>query len=187
MLAAGAVLAFRAERDGWFMILVAAAILAQARPPLPTLAPNRGRQVGLVLAACLLLGFDVAAVTHLSNARLQAQVAQHFPVGAAEAIRARGLTGALYNTFNWGGFATWELPGLTVAVDGRTNLFSSGELLLNDRTWEGVLPPEARDPALASARVILGDKGYALPLELRGDPRLTLVYEDELAAVFVAR
>jgi hypothetical protein len=53
-------------------------------------------------------------------------------------------------------------------------------------TW-GAEPDWATDHDLMSASIIIGPAKAALSTVLRSDPRFQLVYQDELAAVFVPR
>jgi hypothetical protein len=186
LLGFAAVLAFRSQRDVWAMAAVGALILAstitgsaRAAIRLPKLAPALA-----VLAAGLavLAGFRAM---HGNNAQLATQLAKELPVRAVEAVRAKGYAGPLYNDYNWGGYLIWALR-MPVSIDGRQNLYGDQRIDRSMATWSAQ-PDWASDAQLASAGVVIGPVKAALTQVLRMDPRFQLVYEDKVAAVFVAR
>ncbi len=188
LFAVAAVLSFRSQRDLWFMAVTAAMILAAGLPagptarrqaPLPVWAGSLG---GIAAAALVLAG---TAAMHLSNASLLSLQAKEYPVQAVEAIRQRHTSGALFNTYNWGGYLIWKL-GEPVSIDGRAGLYGDDRIRRSTETWSGN-PSWASDPDLASASVVIGPADDALTQLLRSDPRFTLAYEDKTAAVFIAR
>jgi hypothetical protein len=73
-------------------------------------------------------------------------------------------------------------------MDGRTNLYGEERLLRAYRTWVGDLGWE-EDPELRAAGVIVAPKklggGIKLPELVRTDSRWRVVYEDDIAVVFV--
>ena len=186
LLGFAAVLAFRSQRDVWAMAAVGALILAstitgsaRAAIRLPKMAPALA-----VLAAGLavLAGFRAM---HGNNAQLATQLAKELPVRAVEAVRAKGYAGPLYNDYNWGGYLIWALR-VPVSIDGRQNLYGDQRIDRSMATWSAQ-PDWASDAQLTSAGVVIGPVKAALTQVLRMDPRFQLVYEDKVAAVFVAR
>jgi hypothetical protein len=111
---------------------------------------------------------------------------QVFAVAAVSYIAQAGLQGPLYNDFGWGGFLIWRLPQHPVALDGRTNIHGDARIERSMATWSGKRGWQA-DPDLAAARLVIGGVDAPLTSLLRLDPRFKLVYEDQLAAVFVAQ
>jgi hypothetical protein len=95
------------------------------------------------------------------------------------------VSGPLYNHFNWGGYLIWALPRLPVSMDGRTNLHGDQRVERSFKTWSGVRGWES-DPELMQARLVIGGVDDALTSAMRTDSRFKLVYEDAIAAVFVA-
>jgi hypothetical protein len=122
---------------------------------------------------------------HVNTGRLQAEMADNMPVKAVEVIRDRHYTGAVFNTYDWGGFLIWNLRE-PVSIDGRAALYGDQAIARSRDTWNGS-PKWASDPNLQSAGVVIAPDGAALTQLLRTDARFELAYEDKVAAVFVAR
>jgi hypothetical protein len=186
LLLFAAVLSFRSLRDVWLVAVVAAAILASTitgrdrnRAP----SPRFGATLATIAAALMVVaGFRVMKV---NNAVLNEQVANVMPVRAVEAIRTNGYAGPLYNDFTWGGYLIWALR-MPVIIDGRTNLYGNERMDRSIATWSAQ-PDWASDPELKSAGLIIGPATAPLTQVLRMDSHYKLVYEDKLAAVFVAQ
>jgi hypothetical protein len=49
---------------------------------------------------------------------------QYFPVQAVDWIAAHKPAGQMFNSYNWGGYLTWQLPQYPVFIDGRTDLYN---------------------------------------------------------------
>ncbi len=185
-LAFAVILSFRAQRDEWSMVVIGAMILASNlrlnRKPaqqLPWFATALA-----VLTATLAIPMGLRAM-HIDNPHLQTKLAKDLPVQAVETIRARGYAGPLYNDFSWGGYLIWALR-MPVSIDGRSNLYGDDRLNRSVATWNAQ-PDWGDDTQLKSARLAIGPVKSPLTQILRLDPHFQLVYEDKLAAVFVAR
>lgn len=186
MLAFAAVVSFRSGRDMWVMIITATTILAQGirssqkeQQPFPVyFLPVTVATIGLLL-------FAGTIGMRLNNAKLRAQVDEHLPVRAVEVAREKGLSGSLFNNFDWGGYLIWSLR-MPVSVDGRADLYGDKRLKRSFATWNGA-PDWASDPDLESARLVVAPIDAPLTQLLRMDPHFQLVFEDKIAALFVAR
>ena len=78
------------------------------------------------------------------------------------------------------------MPRLPVSIDGRTNIHDVARVAHSLAVWNGQ-PGWASDPELSAAHLVIAQKNFALTQLLRLDPRFELVYEDQVAAVFVAK
>jgi hypothetical protein len=173
-------------RDEWALAVVAAAILAsgirggdRSTMRLPRFA------TGVALIAAGLLMVAELRLMHVSNDQLRIKVANTLPVHAVEVIQARGYAGPLFNNFNWGGYLIWALR-MPVSIDGRTNLYGNERM---DR-WSATSTAQSdwfSDPLLTSAGLVVESVRSPITQVLRMDSRFQLVYEDEVAAVFIAR
>jgi len=186
LLLFAAVLAFRSQRDVWVMAVVGVVILASMIAGSGTAAirlPKLGTTIA-VLAAVLAIpaGFRMMQV---NNARLATDLAKIMPVHAVEAVRAKGYAGPLYNDYNWGGYLIWALR-IPVSIDGRAAFYGDQRLDRSMATWNAE-PDWASDAQLTQAGLVIGPAKAALTQMLRMDPRFQLVFEDKVAAVFVAR
>jgi hypothetical protein len=102
-----------------------------------------------------------------------------------EIVKDRHYTGALFNTYDWGGFLIWNLRE-PVSIDGRAALYGDEAIARSRETWDGGAK-WASDPDLQSAGVVIAPDGAALTQLLRTNAHFELAYEDKVAAVFVAR
>jgi hypothetical protein len=188
LLLAGAVVSFRSRRDVWFGVILAIAVICYASPPII----DKGRyllsnaQIAFISAAVGIVLLVALWVQHISQHSLEMEVAKVFPVQAANVVEERGYPGPLYNDFNWGGYLIWRLPQLPVAIDGRGNLHDAARIRGFSRTWAG-MPDWASNVELNQARVVIAEKYVPLTQLLRISNRFNLVYEDNVAVVFVAR
>ena len=190
LLVISAYVSFHSKRDIWFVVLAALALLATARRPLEAVVdrfavtwPRAFLVAGAVGLVLLVTGWSRG----LSEEHLEQEVATEYPVRAAAVVAERGYAGPLYNHFNWGGYLIWRLPGLPVAIDNRMNVHGDERIQRNiETTWVGSRGWDS-DPELKAAGLVIADAKAALTSLLRLHPRFELVYEDTIAAVFVAR
>ena len=133
----------------------------------------------------------VAATLFLVNIARQFSVAnlsfveQKFPVRAVNFVNVNQLPGPLFNDYDWGGFLLWGLARLPVAINRRLNLFGEDQLERSLNTWDG-RPGWNSDPDITGAKLVIANKQRMLVSLLRYNPRFKIVYEDDVAVVFVA-
>lgn len=188
LLLIGTFLVFRSGRDLWFPVVVSLSIIASSQS-----APHDENRFvvtkpqALLAAILLSLGiYFMARNRSLSEARLQNELAKDYPTAAAQVVEERGYVGPLYNHFNWGGYLIWRLPHLPVSMDGRTNLHGDKRIERSIKTWGGAAK-WAEDAELAAAGLVIADVNLPLASLLSCDSRFELVYQDAVAAVFIAR
>jgi len=186
LLAIAIYISFRSQRDVWVVVIAASAILAEG---LKGDEKNRSALtawatpfVAVGAGFLVWLGFWTMQV---NNTQLRTTLAENMPVRAVEVVREKGWTGPLYNDYNWGGYLIWALR-IPVSIDGRQNIYGDEWIDRSNSTWTGQ-PGWDSDPDLAKAGLVIGPVKLPLTQLLRMDPRFQLVYEDKLAAVFVAR
>jgi hypothetical protein len=185
LLAGSAFASFRAIRDVWFVVIVAATIVARSQSNKP------GRQYHVtmkqrlvVTAGTVLLLILTLNAYQISNAGLQKFIDQDYPSAAAAFVEEKQLTGPLYNHFNWGGYLVWRLPRLAVSMDGRGNVHDPETVRRAFDTWNGK-PGWSSDQELLSSNLIIAERDIPLTQLLRLDSRWKIVYEDAIAVVFV--
>ncbi len=187
LLVACTLVAFRTQRDSWFVCIPALAIISDRKlATAEEVVISRGRAWAFAAATALataLVFLLVAWDSKVNNDSLQRALAGYFPVRACNFIRTTTLPGPIYNNLNWGGFIIWSLPGYPVAIDGRTDLYGDEVLSRFYRVEQG--SPEWRsDPSLQATRLVLLDRRTQLAALLYHDPRYRVAYEDALAVVF---
>jgi hypothetical protein len=186
-LTLGTVLAFRARRDVWLLVIPAVALLADLRPargPGERVALHGWRRGGLVAAVAGLAAAGWMAT--LGGGRGDATLATAFPAAAADEVARRGYPGPVYAHYNWGSYLLWRLPGRGITMDGRMPLQGERRVTRSLHTWAGA-SDWARDPELRAANLVIGSPDTALVSLLRRDDGFCLAYEDRVAAVFVSR
>ena len=186
MLVFAVLVSFRSQRDVWVVVPVASAMIAQG---LKGRADERFQVTAmaapLIAVATFLAVFLAFRVLHVNNDALQAKVEKEMPVRAVEFVKAKGLTGPLYNDFDWGGYLIWGLR-IPVSMDGRTNVYGDARIARSAATWSAAAD-WASDADLLKANLVIGPVNASLTQVLRLSPRYELVYEDKVAVVFVAR
>ena len=153
---------------------------ARARPPLsPRLALLNWALLGLVVVAAL-----VKVAVPLLPAEREKEMADFLPVEAVRFIQREGLPGAMFNSYNWGGYLIWTLhPDYPVFVDGRTDLYDDPflrnylDVVLMRESWREVL-------ARYGVRFILIERDSVLARFLAEDGGWQQRYADDLSIVF---
>jgi len=187
LLTVAALVAFRTMRDSWFLCTVATACIADV---VSAYGERERSESPLELAGV----FAVVAIALLLFARgvgftqqgLDQAISHRFPVKAVNFLRQNPVPGPLYNTLDWGGFLMWYMPNYPVAIDGRNDLYGDELDELFIATQRG---GEAykQDPYLNEAGVVLIRRTDGLYYALNQDPRFSLIYQDQIAAVFARR
>jgi hypothetical protein len=171
----------------WVLVLAAVFIISEfgrfAKSE-PSFGFTKVRTIGVIVALAVAI-YLIALQRHISEQQLESVAERQFPVAAVKFINEKNYSGPLYNHFNWGGYLIWALPSLLVSMDGRTNLHGDQRIERSLNTWSGLRGWEL-DPELMKARLIIGDVNDALTNLMRTDSRFKLVYEDAIAAVFIA-
>ncbi len=181
-------LGFSRQRDTWLLALASVAIVADALPVWSQRDEVAGSKslwrlealtaAGLVTAAFII---TVARIPGKGDALL-AKVAETFPVGACDYIRANRLPAPLFNAYDWGGFLTWYLPDYPVAIDNRSSLYGDEITSRHFKLMIAAIPLNA-DPGFINAKTILLPKDSPMAMALSTLPQFKVVYQDQLATV----
>ncbi len=186
LLVMGLVISFRSQRDVWFVVSIAAMILAEGLPARePALRPLPKLARPLMAVAVFGIAFVAALIMHVDHASLRAKMARKLPVHAVDAALAKKYPGPLFNSYGWGGYLIWRMP-MPVSIDGRAAVYGEKRLQRSANSWLGK-PDWAGNPNLKTARLVIGPSGVALAQLLKQDPDFRLVYKDKVAAVFVRK
>jgi hypothetical protein len=194
LLVSTMLVAFRSQRDSWFVCIPAGLLLAEAmRPALVALSSSARRESDrsswymATTATALLLAVSIATAAAerrgLDPQTMIGAIAKQYPVAATTYVAQHHLPGPMYNTFNWGGYLIFNLREYPVSIDGRTDLFGPE---LDTRSMATVNAYDlGNDPDFQRARFVLLEGMLPLASYLSRDPHYRLVYADEVAAVFV--
>jgi hypothetical protein len=187
LLLMGTFLAFRARRDVWVVVLAALFIISElvrfARSE-PSFDFTKLRVI-CVISALTVAVYLIGVRRQISEQQLESVVERRFPAAAVKFVDEKNYSGPLYNDFNWGGYLIWAFPRLPVSMDGRGNVHGDQRIQSSINTWSG-LKGWGSDPELMKARLVIGSANNVLTSLMRTDSRFKLVYEDAVAAVFVA-
>jgi hypothetical protein len=187
LLLMGTILAFRARRDVWVLVLAALFIISEFGRFVsnePSFGFTKLRAICVIVALTVAM-YLIGRHRQISEQQLESVVKRLYPVAAVKFINEQNYSGPLYNHFNWGGYLIWTLPRLSVSMDGRTNLQGDQRIERSVKTWSGLRGWES-DPELMKARLVIGGTDQALINLMRTDSRFKLVYEDAIAVVFVS-
>jgi hypothetical protein len=191
LLLVTALISFRSLRDAWLISIAAGFVLAEAAGHAYSQAAEaksegRARRAllyGMAVAVALCVSFGLANLQGVNAQGLMTVIDHVYPVRATEFVRDSHLLGPMYNSFNWGGFLTFNLREYPVSIDPRGNAYSD-ELIsrsvdtTNATDWKD-------DPDLARANFVLLERSARLAAALENDPRFRVAYKDHLAVVFV--
>jgi hypothetical protein len=187
LLTVASVVAFRTQRDAWFLGICAATYIADIAglragesAPTPVLKPSELAGVGVFLAIMLWL---TAHNTGFNTNDLDHSISHEYPVDAVNFVRQNSFAGPLYNNLDWGGFLIWYMPQYPVTVDGRNDLYGDelDMVIYNSSQGESY----RSDPYLNEARLVLLSSKLPLASLLTIDSRFRLVYTDGISVVFV--
>ncbi|MBC8332643.1 MAG: hypothetical protein H8E28_11730 [Anaerolineae bacterium] len=198
LLAGFGYLGFVAARNIALFALVAPMVLTRHAAPLleelgerwgfrlPTRSPARlarGQSIlNWILLGALILAVGLKSSLVIPRADNETHFRATLPVDAVEYIRIEQPAGRLFNSYNWGGYLLWALPGYPVFVDGRTDLYGD-EIILQ---WiQVVQADEGWQTALDDwdVNLVLIEPIRPLAREL-GIEGWQLLYEDDLAVVY---
>lgn len=177
----GSVLAFRSARDAWVLAIPAAFVLCNPTSFAPLSFSKKSVFVGIVACGCILVPMSLR---RLNAGTLQPVLARQFPVAACDFIARSHIAGRIYTPFDWGGYVIWRLPESTVSMDGRTNVQGNNRLARYTQTANASVGWQD-DPDLQGAEVVLVMKRMPLASVLRQTDGYRLVYDDDVATVFV--
>jgi hypothetical protein len=188
LLASTALVAFRSQRDGWFVCIAAGLMLAESLRRSLDLEKSKDEHAFWAVpvasfVAAVLIAYGVAAHQGLDQQTLIRQLDREYPVRSASFIAEKRLQGPLYNTYNWGEYLVFNLREYPVSIDGRTDLFGA---VMDTRAMATVNAYDLEhDPDFQRAHVILLERFLPLASYLANDHRFKLVYSDHIAAVFI--
>ena len=125
---------------------------------------------------------SVAALGNLYILTRPAKVAENYPVVAIEWINENQPEGAIFNSYNWGGYLIWNLREYPVFIDGRADLY--GDELIGQ--WKQVTNGgEAAQQILDKwdVNLIILEPTWTIVNEL-SEHGWELLYEDEMSVVY---
>ncbi len=107
-----------------------------------------------------------------------------YPQAAAELVNGSGISGNMFNHYNYGGYLIWKMPDYKVFIDGRLEMYEgkAGEDYL---TILGARPGYKELLEKYKVNFFLIDVSAAIVEPLVDDPQWKYVYHDKDYVVFV--
>jgi hypothetical protein len=138
---------------------------------------------GLILALAILAVIIKCGVA-LAPQMMDKAKQQAVPVRAIEWLGRSSLTGPMYNSYNWGGYLVWALPGEPVFVDGRTDIYE--DEFLRDYIQVTFIRPGWKEVLdRYGVRLALTERDSFLAAILATQPEWRLAYGDDQAVIYV--
>jgi hypothetical protein len=110
-----------------------------------------------------------------------------YPYEAVNFLKTQNYEGNVFNSYEWGGFLTWDYPEKKTFIDGRmTSWQMDGKRILEEYNEIANLKTSDWKTKLESydITIVLVDNRLPIGNALREDAQWELVYEDETSIVF---
>jgi hypothetical protein len=144
-------------------------------------APANAHIVHLVIASAAVLVLGGRGLAQARPATIAAEHAREFPTEAVEWLRDHPKP-KLLNQYDWGGYLTWHLPLVPVAVDGRPDMYGDAFMDRHVSMWRAEDGWQQRLEADGYQRVF-GAPTQPIVKALRSTAGWKVVYEDPQAVV----
>ncbi len=160
--------------------VVIAPVLAKAFDFIPPYQRDKETPVINVLVMVLLIG----SIIHYwpREARLEAMVADQYPVDAVSYLRAHPPAGPMLNFYLWGGYLNWRDPNLKVFVDSRVDIFEYSGVF---RDYIDLLALNKPDQLLDKYKIcyVLFPHDEPLTYVLEHDPKWKVLFSDKISVL----
>jgi hypothetical protein len=164
-----------------FAIPIVAAVLAR------WVSPYQRRKDKFALNA-VLMAIMVGAMIHYfpSSSKLQAKVAERFPVAAVAYLERHSAPEPMYNTYGFGGYLVWtRAPQHKVFIDGRGDVYERGGLFSDYLHIADITPGTLTVLRHYGIQSCLLQRDEALATLLSASPEWQRVYTDDTSVLFV--
>ena len=183
-----AMLSFHLYSYAWLAVLTSVAVIGEAVPEENLSESSGGKNfvwhpliaAGLAVAVFII---SLALLTPRGRDALLVKMRESYPVDAADYICEHRPPQPLFNSYAWGGFLTWYLPGYPVAIDGRASLYGDDNIQYA-RFMRSEFGYKAYPP-VSQARTILLEKNSQIAAALASVPVFKTAYSDNVAIVLV--
>lgn len=118
---------------------------------------------------------------------LQFRASKGYPAAAVTFLNQAKPAGEIFNSYDWGGYIMLN-TGYKVFADGRglaENFTELQQNVLDGNNWQGILSYFRINTIITDGTDHVRNMPYRLMWEIRNAPDWVLVYQDEVALVFV--
>ncbi len=107
------------------------------------------------------------------------------PVSAVRELKNLGLSGNMFNEYNWGGYLIWQAPEYPVFTDGRTAHWKRDGKNLLQEFLDTATYREGAEATLQKYNIsfLFLDPGRPLVRVLQNDPGWEMLYSDDKAVI----
>ena len=132
------------------------------------------------ICALLLAGFRFVQVVH-AQAETETEA---FPRKALDWISANHPEGALFNSYNWGGYIIWrQYPDYPVFIDGRADVYGDEFIYSYQDIYHGK-PGWEKSLDDFTIRLVLVEPDSGLAAGLRQSSTWKIIFEDQISVLF---
>ncbi len=188
-----AYISFLARRNIGLFALVCAPILSRhavawwAKSPWRSLRLSRGSPIlNALILILIVLAAAIKVIVPLLPATQAKAEADILPVDAVNWIVEHRPTGAMFNSYTWGGYLIWRLwPEYPVYVDGRTDLYDND--FLRDDYLDILLARPGFEAKLDRRGIgfVIVEANSLLDTSLLQTARWREAYRDKMAVIYV--
>ena len=153
-------------------------------------AQRASRPMAALNLVLIVLVLGIAAMRVMEpfhGGALAAAERNELPVEAVGYLRDHGTPGNLFNTYEWGGYLIYALPGVPVFVDGRSDLYGGDFLYDPYLVTASGGPRWERQLEHYGIGTVLVRRYSGLSTVLRDSGDWNVAYEDGLATVYERR
>lgn len=134
-----------------------------------------------IMTAVMLTMFAAAGMFNALSLATPARIQQGYPASAVKWMKENQPQGRMFNSYNWGGYLTWNLPEYPVFIDGRADLYGSAIL----HEWMDVI--NAKDDFMDvlnkwNISLVLVEPNAGIVNELKRQ-NWSVVFEDQTAVI----
>jgi hypothetical protein len=137
------------------------------------------RVINLVLVSLIF----AASIFRIYTLSTPEEVFRNFPNKAVQWIMSYRPDGRIFNSYNWGGYLTWDLSEYPVYIDGRADIY--GEEIITE--WHQVVKAEDNAMEILDSwgiNLILIEPGWPINKELQRSG-WQIVYQDKISRLYV--
>jgi hypothetical protein len=151
---------------------------------------KHGAAIASAVAVCGTLAFGWASVRHFRETFSHGLFAgmtyeDRMPRDAVEFLRRNDIAGRIYNSYPWGGYLLYWLPGRQIYQDGRAHAVYSAAQWYERQQIEMARPAGLRILDQHAVDVVVDMSANELPNRLRATAGWRRLYDDGQATVWV--
>ena len=89
-------------------------------------ARQPSQRVNFLINAFIVSLLGILAISNAYFISMPRQMGEKLPIKAVQWVKENRPSGPMFNSYNWGGYLTWELRDYPVFIDGRADLYGNG-------------------------------------------------------------